>query len=147
MAIYRIRIDLKPGDVDVDPAAVEKFMRDPSGPVLRDLIRRGNNVEKTARFYVGVDTGTLSSTIRTQIDFAGRLPAVRVIAGRPGLTDYLGFHMDGTKPHPIEAKANRKNPHLRYIARGGNVVFRRRVMHPGTAANPFLERALPAAAV
>lgn len=48
------------------------------------------------------------------------------------------FVLDGTRPHiivPRRAKA------LRFIV-GGDVVFTRRVRHPGTRANNFLGRAL-----
>ncbi|PWI06533.1 hypothetical protein DIZ27_32860 [Streptomyces sp. NWU339] len=48
------------------------------------------------------------------------------------------FVLDGTRPHiirPRRAKA------LRFET-GGRVVFAKRVRHPGTRANPFLQRAL-----
>lgn len=142
MAEIRIRIRLTPGEVNVDRARWDAYARDPSGPILRDMIRRANNVEQSARFDAPRDTGTLAATLRTQVDFGGRLPAAKVIAGREGLTPYLGYVLNGTAPHVIEAKPTRPNPHLRFIARGGNVVFRRRVMHPGTRADDFLNRAL-----
>lgn len=47
---------------------------------------------------------------------------------------YLEF---GTKPHPIVA---RRRKALRFTV-GGNLVFRRRVMHPGTSATRFLHNA------
>lgn len=59
-----------------------------------------------------------------------------IVAARP----YAIFVHEGTAPHlivPVNAKV------LRFEA-GGGVVFAARVQHPGTAANPFLTRALEA---
>lgn len=144
MADFRVR--LEPGDITVDAARWRAYAKDPSGPIVRDLVRRANNVEASARFDAPRGTGLLASTIRTQMDFTGELPASEVIAGREGVTNYLGYVLNGTRPHEIAAIPNRPNPHLRYITRAGVVVFRRKVWHPGTRADPFLQRALLRAA-
>lgn len=43
----------------------------------------------------------------------------------------------GTQPHEIKGK---RGGTLRFVV-GGEVIFRRRVMHPGTAPAPFMEEA------
>lgn len=50
---------------------------------------------------------------------------------------YFPFVVEGTRPHTITAR--RPGGRLRFQGRGG-VVFRRSVQHPGTRANPFVER-------
>lgn len=53
---------------------------------------------------------------------------------------YAGYVMYGTKPHVIRA---RRAKFLRfYWPKVGRVVFFKKVNHPGTKANRFLERAL-----
>lgn len=144
MAELHIRVS--PGWVDVDNARIEAWARNPAGEVARDMLRRANNVESSARFDAPRDTGLLASTLRSQMDFSGAYPSATVTVGRSGLTPYLGYVLFGTAPHIIEAIQNRPNPHLRFIPRGGGVVFAKRVFHPGTAADNFLVRALVARA-
>ena len=111
------------------------------GGVGRDLDARSRRVLAAARTLVGVRTGTLLTSIRREegVDARGRY--IDVVAGVPGLTDYLGFHHDGTGPHIIRPRRRRA---LRFIA-GGRVVFATRVRHPGTQGTFFLTRALDAA--
>lgn len=137
-----IHIRLEPGDITVDQAKFDVFARDPAGPIVKDLVRRGNNVESTARFDAPRRTGLLASTIRTQVDNSGRLPSVEVIAGRDGATPYTGYVVYGTRPHRILPIQNRKNAHLRFFSRAGTLVFSKGVNHPGTRADDFLQRAL-----
>ena len=49
---------------------------------------------------------------------------------------------NGTKPHIIRPKSPGRR--LKFRGRTGTMVYARKVNHPGTAANPFLERALKA---
>jgi hypothetical protein len=140
-----IHIKVEPGTITVDQAKFDVWARDPNGPLLKDLVRRGNNVESTARFDAPRRTGLLASTIRTQTDFSGRLPSVEVIAGRDGATPYVGYVLNGTRAHIIRPIQNRPNAHLRFLA-GGRVVFAKQTFHPGTRADPFLQRALLRAA-
>ncbi len=107
------------------------------GVTKRDMDRRARLVEAEAKRLVGVDTGRLRRTIRRQSG-AG---FVEVIAGRPGRTPYLGFHIYGTPPHVIRV---RRRKALRWYV-DGEARFATKVNHPGTAANPFLQRALLAA--
>lgn len=50
---------------------------------------------------------------------------------------YAHFIEEGTRPHPISA---RRSGTLRFEV-GGQVVYRRRVMHPGTKPRPFMRQA------
>lgn len=50
--------------------------------------------------------------------------------------DYASFVSDGTEPHIIEAKRAR----VLAFEQDGAMRFARRVRHPGTARNPYLER-------
>jgi len=52
----------------------------------------------------------------------------------------LGVILEGTDAHEIEGK-NSQSKVLRFTA-GGTVMFRKRVQHPGTKANPFVQKAM-----
>lgn len=127
--------------VTVTDGDVREIERDIIEP---DLDRRAVNVQAAVVRGVPKRTGRLASTVRKNRGRSATGPHVDVIAGRTGLTDYLGYILGGTPPHLIRAHSNRPNPHLRFMA-GGRVVFTRVVRHPGTAPNNFLERALPEA--
>jgi hypothetical protein len=108
-----------------------------NGNVKRDLDRRARLVKAEAERLVGVDSGRLKRTIRIE-----RGPGfVEVVAGRPGKTPYLGYHLRGTPPHVIRV---RRRKALRWYV-DGQPRFATKVMHPGAAANPFLQKALLAA--
>lgn len=80
-------------------------------------------------------TGKLRASIRSR---ARSLFVASVEARRP----YASFVHNGTAPHVIEARGGGM---LRFVA-NGQTVFRRRVNHPGTAARPFVQNAVDAAA-
>lgn len=54
-----------------------------------------------------------------------------------GRKRYFGFVANGTPPHVIEARDGGK---LRFVM-NGQVMFRKRVNHPGTAPRPFMQHA------
>jgi hypothetical protein len=122
----------------VNHAAIRHVFRDEDGPVGQDLDAMSRRVQARARSLVGVRTGLLLSTIRRERGQGPRGPYHDVVAGRSGLTKYLGYHMSGSHPHIIRPRRRRA---LRFTSDGA-VVFARRVRHPGTRANPFLTRAL-----
>lgn len=107
----------------------------------QELDRRMLRVQIGAEQRVRVRTGTLLATIRRSSTQFRKLPAVDVTAGRARMR-YTMFEHDGTSPHIIVA---RRKKTLRFIV-GGQVVFRRRVRHPGTQGTFFLTRSLPLAA-
>lgn len=125
--------------VTVDTAALRKVFHDQRGAIGQDLDKRGRRVLDHARRGVGVDTGLLLSTIRMNRGDNSRGQYLDVIAGVQGLTPYLGYHMEGTRPHIIRPR--RTGGWLRFTS-GGRVVYAKQVNHPGTRPNRFLEAAL-----
>lgn len=121
-----------------DFAAIRHTFRSHDGPVGRDLDDMSRRVVTAARLGVGVDTARLLATIRRENGVGPLGLYTDITAGRRGITDYLGYHMDGTPPHTIRPRRRRA---LRFVS-GGAVVYARRVRHPGTRPNPFLVRAL-----
>jgi hypothetical protein len=135
-------VRLSAAGVRLDPGQPTLWMlEDPA--TLQDLERRMVRVKAGARSKVGRRTGLLYSTIRTNNGASKRGPYVDVIAGqRGGKTRYLMPHHDGSRPHVITP---RRRKALRFTV-GGQVVFRTRVMHPGTTGTRFLTDSLPLAA-
>jgi hypothetical protein len=115
-----------------------------SALVEPDLDDRATNVQLAMIRGAPKRTGRLVSTIRKNPGRTATGPHVDVIAGRRGMTDYLGYILRGTPPHVIQAIANRPNATLRFMV-GGRIVYARLVRHPGTSPNNFMLRALPAA--
>lgn len=76
-------------------------------------------------------TGKLRESIRFRTTESGSNVQLRVTAGVP----YAGYVLKGTRPHMIEG-----HPLLAFQWHGDLVIVRH-VHHPGTAPNPFFERA------
>lgn len=117
----------------------------PDDPAIRVIMRRAGDLDRNSakvltesRLRVGVHTGTVLASLRREFGETRDGPYVDVTAGVEGLTDYLGYHMDGTPPHVIRP---RRREALRFVGSNG-VVFAAKVNHPGTAPNPFLTDAL-----
>lgn len=88
-----------------------------------------------AKILAPVDTGRLRASIRVERRSFFGLRQRWTIGSD---VEYAPMVNDGTRPHiirPRRAKA------LKFKV-GGKVVFARIVHHPGTRANPFLDRAL-----
>jgi hypothetical protein len=109
-----------------------------------DLDRRATNAQAVIVRGAPKRTARLASTVRKNRGRTATGPHVDVITGRAGMTDYLGFILNGTPPHIIRAIENRPNAHLRFMV-GGQVVFAKLVRHPGTRPDNFIARALPVA--
>lgn len=125
------------GPVVIDPMRVAAFVRTPSGVIVRDLMRRGTNVQLGARRNVRKRTRALERSIVKRLDVDARGPVVWVGTDSP----IALFEHDGTRAHIIRA---RRRKVLRFPA-GGRVVFAREVRHPGTQGSKFLIKALPLA--
>lgn len=80
-----------------------------------------------------VDTGELRRTTGVEITSVTR---ERITAEARIDVEYAGFVTMGTRPHVITPK--RPGGVLRFVS-GGQVVYTRRVNHPGTEANPFYD--------
>ncbi len=142
MAEVKVRIGVKAGRVRIHPNAYEELLPDDSSGVLRDMIRRGQQVLEAYFREAPRSSGFLASTFRVQVRTPGSPYGVWVIAGvEDGRTQYLGYILEGTPPHVIRPRTAKA---LRFVAAGA-VRFARKVDHPGTAPNNFILRSLPAA--
>lgn len=134
--------------VVIRPAALQRLLESPTGPVTRDLLVRGERVKVRAQQLVGVHEpqagerrgrrpGTLRDSIVKRLARNGKGVACIV-----GSEDPIAlWHHEGTVPHRIVPRNARL---LRFVS-GGRVVYARGVNHPGTQPNRFLTDALPAA--
>lgn len=82
-----------------------------------------------------VRTGRLRSSIRAE---PPRIFSLRGVCKVGSDLEYAGFVNDGTAPHDIRPRSKQV---LKFTV-GGRTVFAKVVHHPGTRANPFLDRAL-----
>lgn len=112
------------------PQAMNHLLRSKTGPVGRDLHKRGMKVLVAAKAQVGVKTGKLKASINIDhgIDIRGQYVKIGSNAR------YALAHHEGTRPHVITP--NRAQV-LRFSSRG-RIVYARAVMHPGTKPNKYL---------
>jgi hypothetical protein len=134
-----VKIKASPGDHEIDHAAIAALAFSPG--VQRDIHRRAENVANFMRFRVGVKTGELLSTIRTE----EAPPAVLATAGRAGQTPQLGYQMYGTSAHVIRPRTA-GGTLVFYWDKVGAVVYFKKVNHPGTRKNDFVTPSVYAAA-
>lgn len=109
------------------------FLRDPEGPVARDMKSRGRKLVALAKIECPKKTGHLAESIGMTF-VPGLNPTVIVRAN----TRYAEWVHEGTNPHLITPNNHR---YLRFVHRG-RVVYARQVHHPGATANRFLTRPL-----
>lgn len=128
--------------VRLDRAALTRTLTNASRRELKEAARQ---VVNRARVLAPVRTGRLRGSIRAD---PPRIFSLRGSVTVGSDVEYAGFVNDGTPPHdirPIGNRASRRNPNrpgmLRFVV-GGRVVYAREVRHPGTKAQPFLDRAL-----
>lgn len=122
---------------ELNRSEINKILNDPSGMVGRDLVRRGRNVKKAAKRFVGKDTRALHDSINSDIKRSVGGLYVRVGSELPYALD----HHNGTRRHIIRAKPGK----VLAFPSSGRMVFATQVNHPGTRPNLYLTRALPAA--
>ena len=113
------------------------------GAINRIMRRIGRLMVPVLKSMTSVVTGKLKNSTRFQILGA---PDTQVLQIRQGARSVGGafygeFVRKGTAPHVI---VPRKGKALRFVI-GGQVVFAKRVNHPGTKANPYHVRALSSA--
>jgi phage gpG-like protein len=97
----------------------------------RFFSQAGNIVQQAMQETAPVRTGALRGSIRVQLglDFARVGPTV----------PYAAFVEFGTQPHEI---LPRRAQALRFKTQGGEVVFARRVWHPGFEGRFFVRQAV-----
>ncbi len=76
-----------------DDAALRALLSGPSGPVARDVLRRGKRVESKAKTLVRVDTGRLRASITTYPAWEDSSP-VAVVGTN---VEYGRYQHDGTR--------------------------------------------------
>ncbi len=87
----------------------------------------------------GYATGETALSIRVRGPIVGRSgPEATVLSD----TDHAVYVHEGTHPHEIKARPRGKM--IFFWRKAGQVVFKDKVFHPGTRANPFLVKALRA---
>ena len=111
-------------------AGLDYVLKNPAGPVGRDLVRRGTRITAAAKAQVGVKTGALRASIHMRHMRDSRGQYVRIGSN----LHYARMHHDGTAPHLI--KPNRKSM-LKFQSKG-QTIFAHLVNHPGTKPNRYL---------
>lgn len=120
------------GRVRLDRADLRRVIRDASA---RELRNAGRQVVNRAKVLAPVDTGRLRASIEGRLNRTWTLRPQFTVGSN---VEYASYVHDGTRPHIIRPRNARA---LRFVV-GGQVVYARVVHHPGTAARPFLDRAL-----
>lgn len=127
-------MELKFGNIDFrSDSGMKRLLQDRNGDVGKHLIARAHRLALLAARDAPKRTGALANSI--EVTFVpGRNPSVIIGSS----LDYAYMVHEGTPPHEISAAPGRM---LRFMVRG-RVVYAQEVHHPGTDANPFLERHL-----
>lgn len=121
-----------------DPVALDRVLRGPEGPIVRDVQRRTRNVQLKAKDLAPKRTHELERNILSRVGVDARGVLGRVIAGEQ-LPDARAAWMEyGTRAHDIRP-VNKKA--LSFVVNGRRVTVKK-VMHPGTKATHFMTRAL-----
>ena len=97
---------------------------DDLGPLMRDLALTAVSEQK---HLSPVKTGNLRRSINL-----GRV--TNTTAETIARAEYAAYVEYGTKPHEIRPRTSR----VLAWKKGGKTIFARRVMHPGTRAQPFM---------
>jgi HK97 gp10 family phage protein len=130
----------------VDKRALQMILSSPNGAVAKDLFRRGKKVEAKAKKNLNesprrIDTGTLRSSINTQLLSLGGKPVVQVGTNLfYAIYVHEGTGIYGPKGRPITPKTAKM---LSWKNRKGARIFAKSVK--GMKPNPFLKNALMAA--
>jgi hypothetical protein len=116
--------------LELNKKALDFLVNNPRGPVGIYLYRKGLKIKALARRQVGVDTGSLKSSIHVRRGRTGIGQYVEIGSNK----NHAYLHHEGTKPHVILPNTAKQ---LRFVA-SGRMVYTRKVLHPGTKANRYL---------
>ena len=106
-----------------------------AGRSLDDLLLLvANSMAADMVAFAPIDTGLLRSSIKVVVEGRGKI----TIGPDVFVAPYAWDVEYGTKPHVIEAKPGKV---LRFV-KDGQVIYTRRVNHPGTKAQPYVQPAL-----
>lgn len=119
--------------VTIRPGALARLLRLRNGPVERRLQERTRWVAEIARQEA---PGSMGDYVDWRVEPGprGGLRGV-VTCDHPAVR----FSLEGTRPHLIRP---RRAQFLRFQVAGGRTVYTKLVRHPGTKANPWMQRAL-----
>lgn len=130
--------------VTLDQGAIDRLLRRRTGTAYRRLATRTNRV---ARIAAAQAPGHMGEFIDWEIRQGPKGLSGVIWCNHPA----VHFVLRGTRPHPIRPRREFSNSRTRNGKRrramlrfeiGGEVLYRREVFHPGTTANPFMQRAL-----
>jgi hypothetical protein len=121
------------------PAGIDWTLDNPSGPVGRDLARRGNRVLRGARILVGKDTRKLEKSLHVS-QYRSPMGQYVKVGSDAKIAPYGLAHHEGTRPHIITP--NRAQFLVFRSSKTGGMVYTTSVMHPGTKPNRYLTNAL-----
>lgn len=119
-----------------DPGEFQRFMSSPQGEPFRLVQRAVDDADVRSRAWarrlMTVRTGNLmNSHVKSPVVVQGK----KLVAGLENTAKYAMFVHEGTRAHPIRP---RRVKMLTWINPGGQQVFARGVMHPGTKPRPWL---------
>jgi HK97 gp10 family phage protein len=120
--------------ITINEAGVRQLLEGPSGSVQAKLRDVATDVAAACRREAPVVTGKLRDSIVVRPGATTSRVGWSVVAD----TDYSLAVEKGTQPHVI---VPRRASVLRFPTKTG-VVYTTKVNHPGTKANPFMEKAL-----
>ncbi|MBT2490649.1 hypothetical protein J7E96_19440 [Streptomyces sp. ISL-96] len=118
-------------EVRIDPGRIARLLRLRGGVAERGLRRR---TERVANLAERKAPGSMGDYVSWTIEQGPKGLQGVVTCDHPAVR----FVLDGTRPHVIRP---RRAKALRFDM-GGRMVFAKKVNHPGTRANNFLEAAL-----
>lgn len=120
-------------EIHFDDDVAVRMLRSPTGLVGRDIERRAGLVAEAARSRA---PGSMPQYIPApEMGTAGVEVSAVISCSHPA----VHYVLKDTRPHPITVHPPKKA--LRFTV-GGRLTFRKRVNHPGTTAQPFLQDAL-----
>jgi hypothetical protein len=127
--------------VEINGSALNRLLRSPTGPVARDMLKRGNRVRSAARRRINSRTGDLARSIEVDIVIAGGAAGVRVGSD----LYYARFVHDGTGIHGPRRRPIRPRRRGGALAFGGSTGTVIVASSPGQRGTHFLRNALRAA--
>lgn len=123
----------------VDPVALAHF-KSWDGEIGQSFRERIERYKDVVRVNIPYKTGDLQRSIDSvEVEGAGPDTLVALVGANPHGTDagYAAIVHDGSVPHVIAPRFPRKSLKFKVA---GRVVYARRVFHPGTQPDPYLER-------
>lgn len=119
-------------EVKLNPGVIARSLRLRNSVVAKRLAER---TERTARLAQRAAPGKMGNFVSWKVVDGPKGLEGQIICDHPA-TLYV---LNGTRPHVIRPR--KKGGVLRFVV-DGQVVYAKLVNHPGTKANPFLQRAL-----